>query len=542
MLKSKLLVLFLLVMNLVTKAEVNRYMVFFSDKDTTSFSTSNPAEFLSERAIQRRAKQGVVITAQDFPVNKDYVISVSNAGADVYFRSKWFNAVLVQMDESLVDAVKLLDHVAKVEYIAKGALLSRNIEEVQIPEEFLEPPTITSSSDKQLRMIGADKMHDDGYSGEGMMIAVFDNGFSGVNEFKPFEHVFDNERLIASYDFIENTGNVFQHGSHGTQVFSCIAAKYEDNLLGTAPDASFVLCVTEETFHENRVEEYNWLFAAEFADSIGVDVINNSLGYSDFDEASMSYSREDLDGETTVITQAANIASSKGILVTTSAGNEGGNSWSKITAPADSKDVMAVGSVTSERIRSSFSSFGPTEDGRVKPDVVALGSRASVMKSNGSISVNSGTSFSSPIMAGFAACVWQKNPEWNNQEVIEAIRSSGSNATSPDTLIGYGIPSYSFIATNGVLSVNDLINTELKVFPNPFTENKVTIDFQGIVIDQPLSIEILDNQGKSVYTRRVTRKNTPDKIEVEFEAKSTGVYFLSIKSRKIQKTIKLIKI
>lgn len=549
MLKNKLFfIISLLVCFCASSQEpdVNRYIVFLLDKDTAFFSEKKPQTYLSTKAIQRRSKQGIPITPQDFPVNSQYLADISSTGADVYFSSKWYNAALVQMDKSLVSTVRSLAFVVDVDYVADGSPLSRVIQNVEIPENFMEPPFVQSNSSLQNAFIGSEKMHEDGYSGQGITIAVFDNGFKGVNKYKPFQHVFDNNKLVASRDFFGNTNNVFQYGTHGTQVLSCIGANYESSLIGTAPDASFILCVTEEAGGEYRIEEYNWLLAAEFADSIGVDVINNSLGYSyGFTESSMNYSVDDLDGKTTIITQAANIAASKGIVVVTSAGNEGNNEedWNmKITPPSDSKAVLAVGSITKSLTRSSFSSFGPTADGRIKPDVVTLGSNVAVMIGNGVVTTSSGTSFSAPQIAGFAACVWQRSPEFNSIEVIEAIKLSGNNALKPDTVFGYGIPNYLTMKNNGVLFFNQILNSEINVYPNPFTDNKITIDMQGAVIEQSINIKIIDNQGRPIFIQKVNRRNTPDQLVIEFDAQSEGVYYLTVHSKKFQKTIKLIKI
>jgi serine protease AprX len=544
MLKSRLYFVFVFFICFAAKAQVNRYVIFFSDKDTAAFSTNNPEQFLSLKAIERREKQAIPITAQDFPVNNAYLNGLRDMGADVYFSTKWFNAALVQMDLSLVSPIFALEYVTDIEYVALDSLLGRVKQPFDIPEEFLEPPSISSNSDIQLNLLNAKKMHEDGFSGQGMLIAVFDVGFIGTNNFKPFQQIFDDNRLIAMRDFVGNTGNVFQYGSHGTSVFSCIGAKYKGDMVGTAPDADFVLCVTEAA-NEYRIEEYNWLLAAEYADSLGVDVINSSLGYSNgFTDPNMDYSLDDLDGKTTVISRAAQIASGKGIIIVTSAGNEGRetNTWRKITPPADAENILTVGSIDKYGVRSAFSSIGPTADGRIKPDVMAMGSNTAIMSSSGNIITGNGTSFASPLMAGFAACMWQANPDWNYLEVIDAIKNSASNALTPDSFVGYGLPNYNAAIHNSILSLNQLINTNISIFPNPFTGNKITIDFMGAAIDESMSIEISDAQGRQIYKQKVTKRNRPDQVEIEFDTDKSGVYLLSLKSRNVHKVIKLIKI
>lgn len=534
---------FLLLLTLTSFGQKDRYMVFFIDKDTAAYSVDNPAVFLSDRAIERRQKQNISVTPQDFPVRSTYSDSLTALGVDVYFESKWFNSVLVEMSTPLASEVLSQGFVSGIEYIAAGSVLSHSKDPVVIPEEFMEPPQISANSDSQNAKMAIKNMHADGYSGQGMFIAVFDNGYTGVNLYNPFEHIFDNEKVVASKDFVGNSGNVYQYGTHGTQVLSDIAARYEDDMLGTAPEASYILCVTEEMGTEYRVEEYNWLLAAEFADSIGVDVINNSLGYSyDFSDESMDYEISDLDGKTAVISRAAAIAAEKGILVVTSAGNEGSYSWEKITPPADVESVLSVGSIRLNGDLSSFSSVGPTADGRIKPDVVAMGSSAAVVKGSGTIGTGSGTSFSAPQVAGFAACIWQANPHWTNKEVIDAIKYSGNNASNPNNSFGYGVPNYLTLINNNALFIDQLLDTDLNVFPNPFRDNKIVIDFMGQPVDRSLEISITDTQGKEVFDQKITRKNTPDQIEVTFNTQNSGVYFLRIKSRKAEKVIKLIKI
>lgn len=540
--KNWALSIFLIVSFYGAQSQVNRYMVFFSDKDTAAWNAGNATAYLSERAITRRDKQGIEISAQDFPINDLYADSIASLGMEVYYKSKWFNGVLVQGDEQKVSTLMGLDFVTGVEYIAPNQLLQREQQVPQVPETFKEPPNVNATSATQLKILRADKMHEDGFQGQGMLIAILDNGFRGVNEYTPFEHLFSENRVVATRDFIKNSGNVYQYGTHGTQVLSTIAAQYESSMIGTAPKASVVLCVTEADF-ENRIEEYNWLLAMEYVDSLGVDVVNSSLGYNTFDDPSMNYSRSDLDGNTSVITRAANVAASKGILIVSSAGNTGGSkSWSKVTFPADAKDILTVGSVDKNGDKSGFSSFGPTADGRIKPDVCALGDPTTVVNGVGSIRTSLGTSFSSPLIAGFAACIWQAYPEWNYLKLIEEIKKSGSNSEHADTLVGNGVPSYLSIVNPNGLAITQLLKPELKVFPNPFRENYFTIDFQGTMLDENIVIALIDTNGKRIYKKRITERNRPDQLLIEFESTEKGIYFLTLTTQNLTKTIKLVKI
>ncbi|WP_421879449.1 S8 family serine peptidase [Marinoscillum sp.] len=527
----------------------DRYMVFFTDKDNVPFTIDAPEAFLSQRAIDRRDRMDIPITEMDLPVDQSYINQVADSGAEVFFTSKWFNGVLAEMTSAQATQVANLSFVDRVDYVAAGAKLTSSPGTYSIAETFEEPDNVNSDTRLQLLMLGADDMHEDGYRGEGMIIAVFDSGFPGVNKYKPFEHIFEEERLVATKDFIRNSGDVFQYHTHGTSVLSNIASDY-NKVIGTAPKASYVLCVTEDVSNEYRIEEYNWLFAAEFADSIGVDIINGSLGYSTFSDSEMNYSYEDLDGHTTVVSQAAKMASDRGILVVVSAGNEGNGSWKYITSPADAENILTVGSVTSGYSKSGFSSIGPTADGRIKPDVCAMGTMASIFSTSlsggeavgGRITTGNGTSFSSPQIAGFAAGIWQANPHWTNLEVIESLKLSGTSSLQPDTLLGYGVPKYQLAVNGATIDAIDVLDDKLKVYPNPFSDDKITLDFDGMVIRGKMEILVQDGNGKKLFEGQLDGSKIPSTLEISFRPTGNGVYYLILRSKRFNKTVKLIKI
>lgn len=527
----------------------DRYMVFFTDKDNVPFTIDAPEAFLSQRAIDRRDRMDIPITEMDLPVDQNYINQVADSGVEVFFTSKWFNGVLAEMTSAQATQVANLSFVDRVEYVAAGAKLNPNSGTYSVAETFEEPDNVNSDTRLQLLMLGADDMHEDGYRGEGMIIAVFDSGFPGVNKYKPFEHIFEEERLVATKDFIRNSGDVFQYHTHGTSVLSNIASDY-NKVIGTAPKASYVLCVTEDVSNEYRIEEYNWLFAAEFADSIGVDIINGSLGYSTFSDSEMNYSYEDLDGHTTVVSQAAKMASDRGILVVVSAGNEGNGSWKYITSPADAENILTVGSVTSGYSKSGFSSIGPTADGRIKPDVCAMGTMASIFSTSlsggeavgGRITTGNGTSFSSPQIAGFAAGIWQANPHWTNLEVIESLKLSGTSSLQPDTLLGYGVPKYQLAVNGATIDAVDVLDDKLKVYPNPFSDDKITLDFDGMVIRGKMEILVQDGNGKKLFEGQLDGSKIPSTLEISFRPTGNGVYYLILRSKRFNKTVKLIKI
>ncbi|MEM8895580.1 MAG: S8 family serine peptidase, partial [Bacteroidota bacterium] len=442
MMRSSFLILTFWLSATILLAQENRYIIFFSDKEGTPYSIEKPEEFLSEKAIERRIKQGLAINETDLPVSPEYIAGVNALGVRVWYTSSWFNLGLVQVSPSLEERLLEEPYIDSVALVAAGERLTNNMSNFTWPTTF-EEPTSNRTTENQNQLLGIEAMHAAGFQGQDMLIAVFDGGFQGTNISSTFRHIFENEQLIDYHDYVSHGKDIFTYDDHGTSVLSTTGAFLEDQYVGTAYLADYALFVTEEASAENRIEEYNWLFAAERADSLGVDIINTSVGYSTgFSDESMNYEYADLDGSTTVITRAANMASDKGILVVCSAGNEGNDPWQFVTAPADGENVLAVGSISSNENLSSFSSLGPTPDGRIKPDVVAMGSQVTIVVSSGNISAGGGTSYSSPQIAGLAAALWQAKPNSTNLEIIADIKASGDRASLPDNEYGFGLPNF----------------------------------------------------------------------------------------------------
>ena len=444
-------------------------MVFFSDKNGSPFNISSPADFLSAKAIARRSKQNISITESDLPVNPDYCQQLKDAGVPVYYKTRWLNGVLVQCDASMIPTIEALGFVTSVELVAPGALLSgARVKQSNAVNNVAN--TEAAYTDTQLQMLGMDKMHTDGIHGEGITIAVLDAGFPGVDTKLPFQKLINDGRinLSASHNFVLNSTNVFAQNDHGTKVLSTIAALEDPQFFGGAYNANFQLYITEYDPSEYRIEEYNWLFAAERADSAGADIISTSLGYNTFDDATMDYTQADMNGKTAVISKAAQYVSDRGVLVVCSAGNEGADPWHIITAPADVEDVLAIGNITAQGSKSVSSSVGPTADGRIKPDLVALGTDVSLIAPDGSITSGSGTSFAAPLVAALAAGVWQKYPTLTRSELIFLLKRTASQFKDPDNSLGYGIPNYIALSNYQTTSTQvDLIT----VFPNPFSSS-----------------------------------------------------------------------
>ncbi|MEO9873161.1 S8 family serine peptidase [Ekhidna sp.] len=542
--KLHTLILILLPIMGFSQSQVNRYFIYFDEKSGESYpySVSNPNEFLTQKAIDRREKQGIEIDESDLPVNPSFVQNLKEAGVDVFFTSRWLNGALVNLDTTLLDELAMLSFVDSIAWIADTTRLSYDQSEYEVPTEFDEPSSVTGDSDIQLIMLGADHMHADDIKGQGMLIAILDNGFVGVNRYSPFQHIWENSGILATKNFVTNSGNVFLSGSHGTSVFSIISSNFESedgNLIGIAPEANYVLCVTEDNKAENTIEEYNWLLGAEFADSLGADVINGSLGYRLFDIPEHNYDFDDMDGETTIVSRAANMAADKGIIVVVSAGNEGNKSWKRITPPADAKNILTIGSVNPDFTYSSFSSVGNTADGRIKPDVAAFGAATTVVQGNGSISRGSGTSFASPLIAGFAAGIWQANPDWTSQEVIDAIKNSGHRAHAPDSLVGHGVPTYAYAVDGKTLNVADILDHKVTIYPNPFNGDKLYLITKG-KFKEGLNIRIMDPKGSVIFNEDFKKREIKENMELTIDGSQQGVYFLFLQSGNNQKTVKLI--
>lgn len=540
MARSKLLIM--TVLCLISQygfAQVNRYMVFFKDKTGTAYETSKPLLYLSQRAIDRRLMHNIAITEQDFPVNKAYVDGVAATGAETYFTSRWMNGVLVQCNASLKADIAQLSYVDHVELVAPSARLQKQGRKMKNNES--RGAAITDPTIGQLQLIGLNDMQDAGYRGETIHIGIFDGGFPGVNTTEPFQHIFTENRidLKSSKDFIANSNSVFQYDAHGTEVFSVIAAYQQGNFTGGSYEAQYQLYVTEDVSSEYRIEEYNWMFAAERADSAGVDVINSSLGYYDFDDSSMNYAKSDMDGKTTVISKAAQWLADRGVLVVCSAGNEGAIAWQIITAPADAKDVLATASVNTAGQRAGSSSKGPSADGRVKPDVAAMGVNTNVIRPDGTTGTVSGTSLASPLVASLAAGVWQRYPSMSNIEVIDAIRKSASQANNPDNLLGYGIPN--FKAVVNYLESHPQENT-FDVFPNPVVSDTFTIRPSDPGKVTSCHIELVSTQGQVLFGKDVSFSWLNRVYTQNLSSMAAGLYFLRISWGDKKYTYRLVKV
>ncbi len=519
--------------------QVNRYFAYFTDKPVSDELLANPQGYLSQRAIERREKQGIDILEEDLPVNGEYVDSLTALGTDVWYRSRWFNGAYFLASDSLSQVVNGLGFVdsvvflspngpSQVERIAGEAFQgSQKIKRCGI---LLEDP-LYGPSTWQMEMLGADEMHRQGFKGEGLLIAVVDAGFKDADQLDFFDHLYQDGRIVATYDFSDREENVYDDAEHGTNVLSVMAAYQEGSLIGSAYEASYCLFKSENTSNEYREEEFNWLMAAERADSMGVDIINTSLGYYNFDDSSQDYEKEELDGKTAIISKAASIASQKGMLIVNAAGNEGNSSWKALLFPADVETVLAVGAVGSDGDKASFSSPGPTADGRFKPDVAAPGASLYVGKSNGNIIKGSGTSFASPILAGLAAGIWQAYPDMTSLQLLDVMKQAGSQVSTPDSELGYGIPTFQRAqevvtgVPSPVLSQADL---DFRIFPNPTTESQVYVVPCDELVGKVKAIEVLTVSGG--FVRKQNMLGESDAILLDLGGIGKGVFLIRLMS------------
>lgn len=487
----------------------DRYIIFLKDKANSPYQINNPSAYLSARAIARRTAMNISIDSADIPVNPSYLTGIANTGAKILNTSRWFNSVTAQADTNQIIAVGALNYVDRYVKVF-GSNLHRKA--VKSKYEEVEPNQVTASRKTSLgnyggaltqtQMIGADALHAAGYTGKNSVIAVIDAGFTNANIHPAFDSLRLQNRLLGTWNFSSNTADVYGYSNHGTSVLSCMAALVPDTMIGTAPHAKYYLLRTEEEATEYEVEEYNWAAAAEFADSVGADVINSSLGYTEFDARSQNHTYAEMNGNTAVVTIAAKIASEKGVLVVNSAGNSGNDSWFYIGAPADAEEVFTIGSVTAFRDISGFSSNGPTSDGRIKPDVCAQGSQTFVARPGDlGYGTGSGTSFSSPVTAGFSACAFElykvSHPSAKPADVKAWIKKFADRSTQPNNQYGYGIPDGSKLLLNA--SVENTSKNTYKVYPNP-SANILYINVNN-GNNRVWKFQLSDALGKVLYAR-----------------------------------------
>lgn len=418
-----------------------KYRISLKDKAATTYSLNHPEAFLSEKAIARRQKQNLPIDSTDLPVCRKYVDEIRDQGVNIVVTGKWENFVTVSCNDStLIDRIAALPFVRATEKVwiapkADNPTMSTERDSL-INKPTVHPDSIYGLAINQIQLSNGDKLHEAGFKGQGMTIAVIDAGFHNADKIKAMQNI----RILGTKDFVNPQADIFAESSHGMMVLSCMGMNQPNVMTGTAPEASFWLLRSEDEYSEHLVEQDYWAAAVEFADSVGVDVLNTSLGYYSFDDKSKDYKYRDLDGHHALMSRQASRIADKGMVLVCSAGNSGMGSWKKITPPGDADNVLTVGAIDKKAVLAPFSSIGNTADGRVKPDIMAVGLGSDVMGTNGNQGKANGTSFSSPIMCGMVTCLWQAHPELTAKELIELVRKSGDRAAFPDNIYGYGVP------------------------------------------------------------------------------------------------------
>jgi serine protease AprX len=491
-------------------APAARYFVYFKDKAGTPYTVGQPQAYLSARALARRSRQGIAVRPRDLPVSPAYLAQVRavSGSPQVVFTSRWLNGAVLTCDSLTLARVQQLPAVRSAQLLSR-ALPQAPAAAPAVPPTPTPPapPTPRATYGKayaQNQLIGAVAMHNAGYRGEAMQIAIFDAGFPGANQITALQNIQTQGRLASTRNFVDGGRQVYLRNGHGTACLSLIGGELPGYYVGTAPRATFHLCLTEDVASESPMEEANWLAAAEYADSAGVDVISSSLGYNTFDDAALSHTYAQLNGRTAIGSLAALGAARAGIVVVNSAGNDGNNSWHYIGVPADADSIITVGAVDSLRNHAGFSSYGPTADGRIKPTLAAMGVASAVLAPNGTAVRGNGTSYACPELAGLVAGFWQANPTLSAQQVIRALTSGASQAQNPDNTLGYGI--VSFVAAYNLLHPGAPLaaaspaaaGPPLAVFPNPSHSAELMLAVPPSLRGQALRVRLLDVKGALV--------------------------------------------
>lgn len=512
--------------------------VYFNDKPNAAAFFSNPLSELSQKSLDRRTAQGIALVINDAPLEVTYVDQISSAtGITVMAKSKWLNCLHIRGSVTDIQALSALSFVNNVCFadnslnnkMATLAAISPVNKSLEVQESFNYGTSLN-----QIQMLNGHLLHQTNYTGGGKIIAVLDSGFFGVDTAQPFQRLFTNNLILGGYNYVSQSNNLYVLHNHGTMTLSCMGGFTDNQLVGTAPDASYYLFITEDVATENPVEESYWVQAAEEADRLGADIITSSLGYFGYDNPNYSYTYSQMTGNTAFASKGANIAFSKGIVVVASAGNSANSADPHIGVPAEANNVLAIGAVKADRSYASFSSIGPSFDLRVKPDVMAQGQSSVLSNTTGSIVTASGTSFSCPIMAGMIACFWQAIPWANNAQIVQFVKQSADRFLTPDNLFGYGIPDFQL-----ALNIANLVTAEnnkenFVLYPNP-TSSFVTISFPDDINDA--KITLYNSLGQVVLEKTISKSVSI----LSLETLNSGVYYYKVQSDIVSQSGKIIK-
>ncbi len=537
-------------------AQYSKHIIQLTNKNNNPYSLTHPSDYLSPKAIERRSKQNIAIDSTDLPVNPAYLDSIRSAGDVVVLNtSRWLNHVLIETTDAV--ALAKINQFSFVKTVTPAA--PRKASAKINPRTDLQPVRKQKrvqdagnlldygSTAGQVNIHEGAFLHNKGLRGEGMVIAMLDAGYYQYDTNPAFDSIRLNNQVLDTWDFVKNKRSVAEEHMHGAVCLSTMAANSPGKLVGTAPKAKYYLFRTEDADSEHQIEEQNWVAAAERADSLGVDIISSSLGYYEFDDESRSYSYSNMDGQTAIITRGAEAAFSKGIIVCNSAGNSGQSAWRYIIAPADGKNVLAIGAVNVNGLVGAFSSYGPSSDGRIKPDVASVGEAAAVAGTDGNPAYVNGTSLACPNLAGLITCLWQAFPEMSNADITDAIKRSAERYTTPNDRVGYGIPNmrvaYEILSgKKDAARTGKILGTNwIKAYPVPFASHL------NVLIKAPhtakATLMLLNSSGKEVLTKKLSVQEGTmyyEQLQPVNEL-SNGIYWLQYRDGKNIQVLKLVK-
>ena len=558
----KKLFLFLLILFAFTQfsnAQFSKYIIRFKDKNGTTFSINNPSQFLSARSIERRTRQHIAIDSTDLPITSRYIDSVRLSGAvTILSKSKWLNQVCIQTnDVAALAKINTFSFVQVTQPLMRPQILNDTTKFKEVIDQPSTTQTLQSTADfynygatyPQIHIHEGEYLHNNGFRGDGMLMAIIDAGFKNYLSVTAFDSARNSNRIIETYDFVNNEVSVNEDDAHGMMCFSAIAGNIPGTFVGTCPNAKYYLYRTEDVSSEYPIEEENWLAAAERCDSIGIDVISTSLGYTTFTNPVFNHTYADMNGKITLIAKAAAFTAKKGIISVIAAGNDGTSSWHYIGTPADADSVVTVGATTTTGVVASFSSYGPASDGRVKPTAASVGQGTALISTSSTVTYGNGTSFATPNLAGLITCLWQAFPDFTNMEIIEAIKKSSTIFTTPNDRIGYGIPNFRLAfgdlmqqrLQRNINALNAILAGDwIKVYPNPFKGNFT-------VLLKPkntgtATFKLYDNAGKLYLIKQVSTQQ--DQIQnitfTNLQLHAKAVYTLQYSDGSMKRSIKLV--
>jgi len=550
--KGIVTIVLLLIFFAETRAQYPKLVIQFTNKNGTPYSISTPAQFLSTRAIARRTRYKIAIDSTDLPIVPRYIDSVLSKGpVTLLSKSKWLNQVLIQCtDQPTINKIMALPFVKSVQGIGYRPAGTNDHTGDTVLNNVLPYVSLRSNADNynygnsynQVHIHEGEYLHNLGYDGRGMMIAVLDAGFSSYKTITAFDSVRMKGQILGERDFVTFDNSVNEDDAHGMYCLSIMCANWPGRMVGTAPKANYWLIRTENAFSEYPIEEHNWVTGAEFADSCGADMISSSLGYNTFDAPAFNHTYSQFYKNATTVTQGASLAVKKGMIVMNSAGNEGNGSWKYLVFPSDADSVCAVAAVNQSGNIAGFSSYG--YPGKTKPNIASVGAGTVIAGFSNNPTSGNGTSFSNPNIAGLIACLWQAFPEFNNMEILDAVYRSCPTYATPTDRIGFGIPNmrvaYQILDTKRAAAT--FSNSWLVANPVPFTNNNLQVQLKAPESGK-IGISIIDMMGRTIETieSTVVQNSVYQFSFNNIFSLARGVYYIRYTGPNEKKTLRVLK-